>query len=413
MRVALVVPGGVSRDGEHRVIPAVLWLIERLARRHDVHVVVPRQEPRPGAWRLRGATVHNLGAAPGRGRALAVRTLLRLHRERPFDVFHALWARGPGEVAVVAAKLCRRPALVHVAGGELVWLADVPFGTRRRLTRALARWVVRRADRVTAASTTMLELVERAGGRPIRLPLGVDTTVWRVAPPRPREAGRAARIVHVGSLTPVKDHALLLRALATLTRAGRDVRVDLVGEDTSGGAVQRIAHELGVADRVAFHGFLPQRRAVPVVHAADLMAVTSRHEAGPVAMLEAAAVGVPTVGTAVGHVRDWAPDAAVAVPIGDADALAAAIAGLLDDDARRLAIARRAQELALREDADWTCARFEELYAEVVGAADAAASTVADAGAAVLAADAAAAVATAANRDAAATTDAGPREHIN
>jgi len=96
------------------------------------------------------------------------------------------------------------------------------------------------------------------------------------------------------------------------------------------------------------------------------MVVSSRHEAGPVAMLEAAAVGVPTVGTAVGHVRDWAPDAAVAVPVGDAAALAGAIAELLRDDARRLAIARRAQELALREDADWTCARIEELYAELV-----------------------------------------------
>lgn len=370
MRIALLVPGGVSRDGEQRVIPAILWLIERLAPFHDIHVVVPRQEPRPATWPLLGATVHNVGAPTGllAGRTAALRILLRLHRAATFDVFHAFWARGPGELALWAARLCGRPLVVHVAGGELVWLPEASFGARRRRTRALVRFVVRHADRVTAASGPMLDLVGRAGGQGIRIPLGVDTTVWRPEPPRPRPSDRPARLVQVGSLTPVKDHATLFHAVARLAAAGRPVDAHIIGEDTSGGVVQRIARELGVADRVTFHGFVPQRRAVPIVRAADLMVVASRHEAGPVAMLEAAALGVPTVGTGVGHVADWAPEAATAVPIGDAGALAGAIDDLLQDDARRLAIAQRAQHMAIREDADWTCARFEEVYAGVAGA---------------------------------------------
>ncbi|MQA90439.1 MAG: glycosyltransferase [Gemmatimonas sp.] len=370
MRIALVVPGGVNRDGEHRVIPAILWLIERLAPSHDVHVVVPRQEPRPARWPLLGATIHNVGAPAGSlaHRTAMLRTLVRLHRAAAFDVFHAFWGGGPGELALLAARLCRRPVVVHVAGGELVYLPEVSFGARRKRRRALARFVVRHADRVTAASGPMLDLVSRAGGRPIRIPLGVDTTVWRPEPPRPRPSNRPARLVQVGSLTPVKDHATLLHAMARLTAAGRPVVADFIGEDTSGGVVQRLARALGVADRATFHGFVPQRRAVPIVRAADLMVVASRHEAGPVAMLEAAAVGVPTVGTEVGHVADWAPEAATAVPIGDAVALARAVDDLLQDDARRLAIARRAQLMAIREDADWTCTRFEEVYAGLAGA---------------------------------------------
>jgi glycosyltransferase involved in cell wall biosynthesis len=363
MRIALIVPGGVNRDGEQRVIPAILWLIERLARHHDVQVIVPRQEPEAASWPLLGAMIHNLGTTPGR--RAAVRTLLRLHRAKPFDVFHAMWARGPGEIAFAAAKLCGRPVIVHVAGGELVWLPDIEFGWRKPAGRALARFILRHADRVTAASSPMLELVRRAGATPLRLPLGVDTTVWRAEPPRPRPVDRPARIVQVGSLTPVKDHATLLRAVARLLQNGRVIHVDLVGEDTSDGSVQQLAHELRIAQHVTFHGFLTQRQAVPVVRAADLMAVTSRHEAGPVAMLEAAAVGVPTVGTQVGHVHDWAPHAAVAVPIGDVPALARALDDLLNDDARRLSIAQHAQQLALAEDADWTCARLEQLYAEM------------------------------------------------
>jgi hypothetical protein len=45
MRIALVVPGGVDRSGRERVIPILLWLIERLARRHTVHAFVLRHYP--------------------------------------------------------------------------------------------------------------------------------------------------------------------------------------------------------------------------------------------------------------------------------------------------------------------------------------------------------------------------------
>src|SRR2546429_2362007 len=52
---------------------------------------------------------------------------------------------------------------------------------------------------------------------------------------------------------------------------------------------------------------------------------SSRHETGPLAMLEAAVAGVPTIGTAVGHIAEWAPHAAVSAPVGDSAGLAGAI----------------------------------------------------------------------------------------
>ena len=73
MKIALVLPGGVDRSGTERVIPCLLWLIERLARDDDVHVFALGQEERPGEWPLLGARVHNAGARPRRLRTLAVR----------------------------------------------------------------------------------------------------------------------------------------------------------------------------------------------------------------------------------------------------------------------------------------------------------------------------------------------------
>jgi glycosyltransferase involved in cell wall biosynthesis len=363
VRIALLVPGGVGRDGEHLVIPVILSLIERLARRHEVEVIALRQEPEPASWPLLGATVRNVGRRPNVPRALAL--LLKRHREHPFDVFHSIWAGGSGAVAFAAARLTGKPVLIHLAGGELVSMPEIGFGSTR-MWRTLTKMVIRRADRVTAACGHMVELAEAAGATAERVPLGVATDRWPPSAPRPRPLDRPARLVQVANLTPVKDQATLLRAVARLVSEGRDVELDLVGGDAYNGTIQRRAAELGLSSRVTFHGFLPQRQVVPVVRSADIMVVSSRHEGGEMVLLEAATVGVPTVGTNVGHVRDFAPDAAVAVEIGNADALAREIGSLIDDEPRRLALAARAQARALTHDADWTSARFEELYQDAI-----------------------------------------------
>src|SRR3546814_9988889 len=83
--------------------------------------------------------------------------------------------------------------------------------------------------------------------------------------------------------------------------------MDVVGVDTLHGEVQRLATELGLESRVRFRGFRTQRELRPMLAAADLLVMASRHEAGPLVAMEAAVVGVPTVGTAVGHLAEWAP----------------------------------------------------------------------------------------------------------
>ncbi len=142
-----------------------------------------------------------------------------------------------------------------------------------------------------------------------------------------------------------------------------EFEMDIVGEDTLQGEIQAMAAQLRLAGRVRFQGFLPQRRLRLLVEEAHLMIMSSRHEAGPLAVLEAGVGGVATVGTAVGHIAEWAPDAAIAVPVGDWTALASATAEVLVDEDLRLRIAREAFRRATLEDADCTARGFQAIYA--------------------------------------------------
>jgi glycosyltransferase involved in cell wall biosynthesis len=362
MRVALVVPGGVDRSGEYRVVPALLALIKRLSQQHEVQVFALAQEPQPGSWDLAGARVNNIGV--GHTRLRAVRAIRAQHRQSPFQLVHAIWSGPCGLVAVAAARILRIPCFVHVAGGELVALREIGYGGALRWRgRVREAVVLRAATAVTAASSPIIEALAQLGIVARRVPLGVDLDLWPPRAPTRRDCRQSARLIHVASLNRVKDQPTLLRALALLAGAGRDFSLDVVGEDTLQGQVQSLAAQLQLSQRVRFHGFLPQMRLRPLVETAHMMILTSRHETGPLVVLEAAVAGVPTVGTAVGHIAEWAPTAARAVAVADATGLASAIGQLLDDEDLRLDIAREAFHRATRDDADRTAAAFMALYA--------------------------------------------------
>lgn len=363
MRLAFVVKGGLHPSGRVEVIPAWLTLLERLAQRHDVHAFVTRHLQQPANYFLRGITVHDLGQ-PGANRRFGRWSEWRALRAAlagngPFDVLHGFWA-DPGWLAALAGRRLRTPSVVTCDSGEFSAFDEIGYGMQRA---ARGRFVVsiacRVATRVHVTTRYMERLARQQGYQPVRVPVGVDTAIFR--PPRARPAGPPWQLLQVASLNLVKDHATLLDALARVA-ATIDVHLDLVGEDTLNGALQRRAAELGVADRVTFHGFKVYDELPAFYHRAHLYVQSSRHEGSGAAVMEAAACGLAIVGTRVGYVADWFADAAVAVEPHDAVALGAAISEVLLSETRRTELGRNARALAELHDVGSTVAELDELY---------------------------------------------------
>ena len=365
MKIALVVPGGVDRSGTERVIPVLLWLIERLVRGGDeVHVFALDQEREPGDWELLGAKVHNAGRRPRRLRSL--RSLMREHRRRPFDVVHAFWAGSPGQVARAFSAAARVPLVVTLPGGDLAALPDIGYGAQLRLrSRVATRVVLSGASAILAPSDWLAAQAAEQGWKTIRCPFGVAFDRWPPSAPRRRPPNAPMRMIHAATLNRVKDPFGLLDAMRLLADGGVDFTLDVIGEDTLGGAVQRHCHALGLDERVTFRGFVANEKLRTHFGDADLLVMSSRHEGAPIVLLEAAAAGVPTVGTEVGYIADWTPHASVAVPLGDPEALASEIAALAVNEEERLRLARAAHARALAHTADDYAAQVRTIYADV------------------------------------------------
>jgi glycosyltransferase involved in cell wall biosynthesis len=382
LKLALVTPGGFGPGGRKHVIPALVDLAGELARRHEVHVFAFGGSGGVTRHELYGAQIHQLGdptrldppSPPQRARTL-VRLAQQLWRElraagrgRRFDLFHGFWAAEPGLFAIAAARFQRVPVAVSLGGGEAIWIPEIGYGgAGSRFGQALTAAVFRGAATLTVGSAFARSFLPAAAqARTEIVPLGAD--VARFEAPVERSPGPPWRLVHVGSINRVKDHRTLLDAFAALRQQLGDVTLDCVGEDTLAGEMQAYARTLppAVSDAVRFHGFLEREALAALYRGAHLLLLSSRYESQSVAVLEAAAAGVPTVGTAVGLLPTLAPEAAQTVRVGDAQGLAAAAREVLTDEALRRQIGRAAQAFARQHDVRATAAAFERMYSALI-----------------------------------------------
>lgn len=370
MRIAVIVTGGLHPSGREQVVPSWLALLSRLAARHDIHAFAIKHLPEPRTYQLMGFTVHDLGrpsAVIGPTRWVQQRALWRALRDAGhFDLVHGFWGDPAGQFAVWSARRRKVASVATLDSGEFVSIPEIGYGSQRTMGGRRAVAYASTATRVHVCTRFMADMAAAQGVAATDIiPL---TTVS--GPPRKRGpvmSGGMLRLIQVASLSHVKNQQLLIDALAILVQS-IDAHLDLVGEDTLGGALQRHAVARGVANRITFHGFVAQDRLGVLLDAADLYVQSSRHEAAGVSVLEAAAAGIPVVGTRAGYVADWAADRSLALDRADADSLAHAVISLRNDPDRARAMAARAQAWALAHDAAWTADQFDALYKSVAAA---------------------------------------------
>ena len=273
-----------------------------------------------------------------RGRSAVARLAKYLQRERPTVLL------GNREWANRQALAARRRAAVPM---RLAFRVGSPpsEGLARRhwpgraWHRARLWHTYRQADQVIANSHGVAaDLLSLTGLSPDRLatlknpsvPVDLDRLA-RAAAPHPWLAQADAPVVlAAGRLVQVKDFVTLLHAFAALRRQ-RPARLVILGQGPQRGALIALAQQLGIAQHVALPGFVANPLAW--MARAALFALSSRYEGSPNVLVEALACGTPTVSTDCPHgpreILDHGRWCRL-VPVGDAPALAAAMAVTLD-----------------------------------------------------------------------------------
>ncbi|RMG65393.1 MAG: colanic acid biosynthesis glycosyltransferase WcaL [Calditrichaeota bacterium] len=264
-----------------------------------------------------------------------------LRKERP-DQIYAHFSHGPTTVAYFARWLTGIPYSFS-AHAKDIYLQEDTF----------LRAKVDGAKFVVTCTGFNVQHLRRVAQNPEKIHLcyhGVDVSQFSFRGPR-REMGRPPVILSVGRFVPKKGFPVLIKALSHLHSRGVDFRAYLIGGGELKPQLKALTAELGLTEKVALLGKMPQEKLLSYYQQADILALACQVEADgdrdgiPNVLVEAMAMGIPVVSTQVSGIPELIHDGRNGLLVEQKDpvALADALQQLIEQPelAGRLAAAAR------------------------------------------------------------------------
>jgi glycosyltransferase involved in cell wall biosynthesis len=267
-----------------------------------------------------------------------IRFLRDLRRER-VEIVHT-YGFYANMFATLPAKLAGAVMIASIRDQGDIWSPA---------QRRAQRWMAKLADVVVVNAEAVRQILIAEGYDPRRITVirnGLDLAPFQGRPPAGRlrrELGLPARGPLIGALcrlTEVKGVEHFLEAAVLLSRRYPDARFLIAGDGYHRAALERYAVELGLAGRVIFTGM---RKDVPAfLSEVQVSVLPSRSEALSNTLLESMAAGAAVVATRVGGNPEVVEDGVtgILVPPREPEALAAAIARLIDTPSLAQAMGR-------------------------------------------------------------------------
>ncbi|MDZ7588346.1 MAG: glycosyltransferase [Parasphingorhabdus sp.] len=215
--------------------------------------------------------------------------------------YHLILGRGVARSQVAPPVVAKISNPIVPGGNMLV----------RKIGKRVFRWSAKHVDWFAAMSSGLADDVRAATGyENVSTIFDPNVDAENVASSRkaPVDPSQPMRLLAAGRLVAQKDFALAIRVTAALTQR-RDVHLNILGEGPDRPALERLARQLGIGDRVRMPG--RAESIFPALADADILLVTSRYEGGPAVAVEALAQAVPVVATDCSHfLRDLMHDPA-------------------------------------------------------------------------------------------------------
>jgi glycosyltransferase involved in cell wall biosynthesis len=340
------------------------------ARGHDVHVVTCGGEESTGVEdAFPNYVVHDL-RRPLLGKPgylLKVPRARRLIRSLAPDVVHAHHATSYGLLAALAEV---HPLVVTCHG------SDILMSGQKGLMRPILRRVLAAADVITTPAEHVCEAVRALGASTeiVVFQYGVEVERLRAvaASVHKRDAGKPGlvRVVSARPLEALYRTDDIVRAVAILRERGVDCVYDVAGRGSEEDGLNHLVCEVGVADRVTFHGHLPEPVAEELIAAADVYVSAAESDGVSIALLEAMALGPVPVVSDIRANRHWVRDGVNGLLVEiSPPAIADGILRALELD--RADIHRRNLEIVRAQgDRDTNLGACEALLAELVARAN-------------------------------------------
>lgn len=307
----------------------------------------------------------------------SIEEMRRFFGEEKFHIVHTHTAKA-GVIGRIAAKRAKVPVILHTYHG-LPFYQGLPF-FKFFPYMLIEKWAAGSADFLLSQNREDFENIERyrlkSGDRCAYEGSGVNLEelteeIMRADPEAVRDEFRIAKdeflIGYFARFEPVKGHSLFLRALKSLKDEGRLFKVLFAGKGFMEKKIMGLVSELHLEGEVINAGFRQDLHRV--MRGVDLLVLASRKEGLPRVIFEAMAASKPVVATDVLGTREVVVhnETGLLVPYGDSEALADAIAELMDSGELRLRLGRVGRErLEKQFDERVVAERIDDIYRKLL-----------------------------------------------
>lgn len=284
---------------------------------------------------------------------------------RRVDIIHALDVYPFGIIAWIAGSLLRKPFILSAQGTYSI----APL--HRKWFGFFARWACRSARRVIAISryTASLLLASVPDARVIVIPHGINVDAYRVPPD---QEPRVLQVLSVGALKWRKGYHVALEAFARVVARVPSARYVIVGSQRDIGytaKLRSLAESLGVASSIEFIEGCTQDELRTLYARSRLFVLPSLNqgwhfEGFGLVFLEAAASGLPVVGTLGNGIEDAVDSGrnGFLVPQGDIEATAVATEKLLCDNELWMRMSSHGLTWAKAHSVDGMMQEYKKVY---------------------------------------------------
>ena len=264
----------------------------------------------------------------------SINALYLVKNWRP-DVIIAFFGMPCGAISWIVKSFTGIPYIVSLRGGDVPGFRPYDFAFYHRVMGPLLHHIWYHAGAVVANSQGLLELAE-AFDKQVEIqviPNGVDIHLYSYPVNR---KWVPAKMLFVGRLVYQKGLDLLIRALGELTDL--PWQLCLVGDGPHRPALENLAADLGIANRIEFKGWVGKDVVNQIYQDSNLFVFPSRHEGMPNAVLEAMASGLPVIASNIAGNEELVVHGKTGflVPPENTAALVKAIKNLISDSERMM-----------------------------------------------------------------------------
>ncbi|MCD4841465.1 MAG: glycosyltransferase family 4 protein [Methanosarcinales archaeon] len=284
----------------------------------------------------------------------------KLMEENEYDICHAFFSVPCGAIAYLFRD--KIPYIVSLRGSDVPGFND-RFGFQYVFLKPIIKKVWRDAKAVVSNSQGLKELaLKTSSSQEISVIYnGIDVSEFD--PNFDKRDNNEIKIVCVARLIERKGLKYLIEAIGELK--DNNIKLIIVGEGNQEEELNKLSVELKISDSVDLKGYVSHDRIADIYKSSDVFVLPSLNEGMSNALLEAMGTGLPVIVTDTGGTHELIDGNGIIVPMGDSNAIAEAIRGLMNDPDTRMRMGTRSREIA--EQMGWSTVSeaYLRLYEEL------------------------------------------------